>query len=242
MKKRGTHTIVFVWFDFLILFSSLKLKNFEWEWWKPKTPNWCFQFLRYITKWQDCKIFYLYGAHSFVLSCQLRPVWYYRCKFKGEDHFSFSVPSKYFSQNFPPFLTSLSHFITPSNRSTQWVWSHFSAPGSKLKWVWNHFSVRCKDHLNAILWSSPRCVYLYLPLHCQWLVWFGYCDIISVSFIFAHRYWWVCWSGFFSMNSSSIFLSFYNFCFTDLHLGLSFHYLCFIEVGLTFFLVVWNCM
>ena len=55
IKKCGTHTIFFVWPDFLILFSSLKLKNFEWEWWKPKTPNWCFQFLRYITQWQDCK-------------------------------------------------------------------------------------------------------------------------------------------------------------------------------------------
>ena len=56
---------------------------------------------------------------------------------RASDHFSFSVPSKYFSQNFPPFLTSLSHFITPSNRSTKWVWSHFSATGSELKWVWN---------------------------------------------------------------------------------------------------------
>ena len=29
---------------------------------------------------------------------------------QGEDHFSFSLPSKYFSQKFPPFLTSLSSF------------------------------------------------------------------------------------------------------------------------------------
>ena len=64
--------------------------------------------------------------------------------------------------------------------------------------------------------------------------------IISVLLIFAHGYWWVCWNGFFSMDSSLIFLSFCNFCFIDLHLGLSFHYLCFIEVGLSLFVVVWN--
>ena len=58
----GTHTVFFVWLDFLILFSSLKLKNFEWEWWKPKTPNWCFQFLRYITQWQDCKFLTSVGS------------------------------------------------------------------------------------------------------------------------------------------------------------------------------------
>ena len=55
MKKRGTYINFFVWLDFQILFSSRKLRNFEWEWWKPETPNWCFQFLRYITQWQDCK-------------------------------------------------------------------------------------------------------------------------------------------------------------------------------------------
>ena len=38
-----------------MLFSSLKLKNFEWEWWKPKTPNWCFQKLKTEFQWHDGK-------------------------------------------------------------------------------------------------------------------------------------------------------------------------------------------
>ena len=42
-----------------------------------------------------------------VLSCQLRAV---TVQIQGKDHFSFSLPSKYFSQKFPPFLTSLSPF------------------------------------------------------------------------------------------------------------------------------------
>ena len=55
IKKCGTHTIFFVWLDFLMLFSSLKLKNFEWEWWKPKTPNWCFHKLKTEFQWHDGK-------------------------------------------------------------------------------------------------------------------------------------------------------------------------------------------
>ena len=38
-----------------MLFSSLKLKNFEWEWWKPKTPNWCFHKLKTEFQWHDGK-------------------------------------------------------------------------------------------------------------------------------------------------------------------------------------------
>ena len=35
---------------------------------------------------------------------------------QSEDHFSFSLPSKYFCQKFPPFLTSLSLFSFSSDR------------------------------------------------------------------------------------------------------------------------------
>ena len=149
----------------------------EWEWWKPKTIKCCFLFLSYITQWHQGKFSDSVGPISLVLSSQFKvAIWYYCCSLKNH----FSLPSKYFSQNFPPFHFPLSvfshisllHQISASsdlNWSTKWVWSHFSSLGSELKWVWSHFSVRCKNHLKAFLWSSPRCgVYLSLPLYCQW--------------------------------------------------------------------------
>ena len=48
-----TQFFCLAWFPNLVFITQLK--KFEWEWWKPKTPNWCFKFLRYITQWQDCK-------------------------------------------------------------------------------------------------------------------------------------------------------------------------------------------
>ena len=41
---------------------------------KLETPNWCFQFLSYITQWQNCNILDLVEPTAAVLSCQLRPV------------------------------------------------------------------------------------------------------------------------------------------------------------------------
>ena len=43
-----------------------------------------------------------------------------------------------------------------------------SAPGSKLKWVWRTYICPLQRPFERNLWSFPRCVYLYLPLHCQW--------------------------------------------------------------------------
>ena len=98
IKKCGTHTIFFVWLDFLMLFSSLKLKNFEWEWWKPKTPNWCFQKLKTEFQWHDGKYCDFMGPmvrHSrphmcsnifFLLHFFSPPYWYF---FSPSPFFSF---------------------------------------------------------------------------------------------------------------------------------------------------------
>ena len=61
IKKRGTHTNFVVWLDFLMLFSSLILKNFEREWWKLKTANWCFQKLKTEFQWHNGKYFDFVG-------------------------------------------------------------------------------------------------------------------------------------------------------------------------------------
>ena len=112
IKKRGTHTIFF-WLDFLILFSSLKFKNFEWKWWKPKTPIWCFQFLRYITQWQDCKFLtsmWLICVDG-VSSLLLYPLSFFSHFFLFLSFSDFSLSVFYFflplsGSFFPPFSSS----------------------------------------------------------------------------------------------------------------------------------------
>ena len=154
-------------------------------------------------------------------------------------------PLSHFPQNisakiFPPF--SLPSHISLLHQIE--AWSGFEVISLHLDLNWSGFEIislsvaKTFEH-SSVIFSQVRISLSPSPLSMT-IVWFGYCDIISVLLIFAHGYWWVCWSGFFSLDSSSIFLSFCNFCFSNLHLGLSFHYLYFIEVGLSFFLVVWN--
>ena len=141
---------------------------FEWEWWKPETPNWCFLFLSYITQWQECKILDLVEPTAYVLSCQLRPVLILSVQIQGWRPFLFLSSLKIFQPKFSPLSHFPLTFHYSSNRSTKWVWSHFFAPRSELKWVWNHFSVRCKDHLNTVLWielalnqTGPNCPFVF---------------------------------------------------------------------------------
>ena len=106
-KHKGPTQIFLYSLIFTLCFHHSKLTNFGLEWWKHKTRIRCFQKLRYITQWHHCKFLNSVEPTTFVLSCQLRDV---TVAIQGENHFSFSFPSKYFSQTFPPFLTSLSPF------------------------------------------------------------------------------------------------------------------------------------
>ena len=79
-------------------------------------------------------------------------------------------------------------------------------------------SVHCKDHLNTICDLLPSAyISISLSIVNDHLNWSGYGGISLFVAFFSIRckdhlkwsgYWWVCWSGFFSMDSSSIFLSF----------------------------------
>ena len=183
MKKRGTHTIVFVWFDFLILFSSLKLKNFEWEWWKPKTPNWCFQFLRYITKWQDCKIFYLYGAHSFCIVMSAQTCLILPLQIQGRRPFLFLSSLKIFQLKFFPlshFPLTFHYFMKSKHKVglrsflCNWVWTEVGLKSFLCP------SQRPFEH-SSMIFSQVR-ISLSPSPSSMTIVWFGYCGIIFIDF------------------------------------------------------------
>ena len=240
-ELRGTHTILSVWLDFLSLFSSLKL-NLVWvRVMKTRNTKLVFSISELHNSAARMQNAWPRGAHNLCIvmsaqTCFDITVANSRAKTISLSQFPQNISAKISPPFSLPSHISLLHQIE--------AWSGFEVISLHLDLNWSGFEIislsvaKTFEH-SSVIFSQVRISLSPSPLSMT-IVWFGYCGIISVLFIFAHGYWWVCWSGFFSMDSSSIFLSFYNFCFTNLHLGLSFHYLYFIEVGLSFFLVVWN--
>ena len=103
-----------------------------------------------------------------VLSCQLRPVLILPLQIQGQRPFLFLSSLKIFQPKFSP----LSHFPLTFHYSIKS--KHEVGLKSFLcTWIWTEVGLKSflcplQRHLNTVLWSSPRCVYLYLPLHCQW--------------------------------------------------------------------------
>ena len=113
-----TQFFCLAWFPNLVFITQLK--KFEWEWWKPKTPNWCFKFLRYITQWQDCKFLTSVGPICVdgVTSLLLYPLSFFSHFFLFLSFSGFSL-SLFF---LPSFLSLVLSFflslVQPSSAAT----------------------------------------------------------------------------------------------------------------------------